>query len=244
MIALVEAGAWRGGAEGPLAGPRAQAPRARQPDLFLRGRAADLAGRRRARRWLAHSPRWRQARSRGPMPRPLPRARSPGLLRVRARGARAGPVLAAAGRAHAQRSRRQGALPSPAACGPLARPRATSCSRAGSSSSAWAGHPLSGLAAACLADLRKLPKPSGSDPDPEDAMRRADALLDANRNGPALLELAPLVAKVALARQGRGALLPGPLRARPRPPSRAAAREGHGGPAARRRALRGSPPCG
>jgi soluble lytic murein transglycosylase len=57
----------------------------------------------------------------------------------------------------------------------------------------WAGHPLTGEAATCLAELRKLPGPAGAPPSTEDALRRAEALLDANRNGPALAELQKIV---------------------------------------------------
>jgi soluble lytic murein transglycosylase len=53
----------------------------------------------------------------------------------------------------------------------------------------WADHPLSSAAAACLAELKKLPKPFDAKPAPEDALRRAEALLDANRNAAALGEL-------------------------------------------------------
>jgi peptidoglycan lytic transglycosylase len=57
----------------------------------------------------------------------------------------------------------------------------------------WAGHPLSGEAGVCLAELRRLPSPAGAPPSTEDALRRAEALLDANRNAPALAELQKLV---------------------------------------------------
>ncbi len=57
----------------------------------------------------------------------------------------------------------------------------------------WATHPLSPLAAACLADLKRLPVPHGAPPAPEDTLRRAEALLDANRNEAALSELEKLV---------------------------------------------------
>ncbi|HUK65722.1 MAG TPA: transglycosylase SLT domain-containing protein [Anaeromyxobacteraceae bacterium] len=60
----------------------------------------------------------------------------------------------------------------------------------------WALHPLSGLAEACLAGLHKLPRPAGPDPDPEDGVRRVTTLLDSNRNGPALREIVPLVARL------------------------------------------------
>jgi peptidoglycan lytic transglycosylase len=57
----------------------------------------------------------------------------------------------------------------------------------------WADHPLAAAAATCLAELKKLPKPLDARPAPEDAVRRAEALLDANRNAPALAELEKLV---------------------------------------------------
>jgi soluble lytic murein transglycosylase len=57
----------------------------------------------------------------------------------------------------------------------------------------WAGHPMSPVAATCLAELKKLPKPHGAPPSGEEALRRAEGLLDANRNAPALTELKKLV---------------------------------------------------
>jgi peptidoglycan lytic transglycosylase len=57
----------------------------------------------------------------------------------------------------------------------------------------WAAHPLSGAAAACLDELKKLPMPAGAPPSPEDSVRRAEALLDANRNAPAMAELSKIV---------------------------------------------------
>jgi soluble lytic murein transglycosylase len=56
----------------------------------------------------------------------------------------------------------------------------------------WAGHPLSGVAASCLQELKKLPAPSSAPPAAEDTLRHAEALLDANRNAAALAELAKL----------------------------------------------------
>ncbi|HTT71181.1 MAG TPA: lytic transglycosylase domain-containing protein [Anaeromyxobacteraceae bacterium] len=61
----------------------------------------------------------------------------------------------------------------------------------------WAGHPLSGLAEACRADLDKLPEAAGAPPEDEVVVRRAEALLDGNRNGQALAELVPLVARLS-----------------------------------------------
>jgi soluble lytic murein transglycosylase len=57
----------------------------------------------------------------------------------------------------------------------------------------WAAHPLSGAAGACLEELMRLPKPAGAPPSPEDSVRRAEALLDANRNVPAMAELTKVV---------------------------------------------------
>ncbi len=58
----------------------------------------------------------------------------------------------------------------------------------------WAGHPLSTAAQTCLAELKKLPRSASAPPTAEEALRRDEALLDANRNAPALAELAKLVA--------------------------------------------------
>ena len=58
----------------------------------------------------------------------------------------------------------------------------------------WAGHPLSAAAQTCLAELKKLPRSASAPPTPEEALRRDEALLDANRNAPALAELTKLVA--------------------------------------------------
>jgi soluble lytic murein transglycosylase len=56
----------------------------------------------------------------------------------------------------------------------------------------WAGHPLSSVAADCRAELKRLPRPAGGAPTPDDTLRRAEALLDANRNDIALKDLEPL----------------------------------------------------
>jgi soluble lytic murein transglycosylase len=53
----------------------------------------------------------------------------------------------------------------------------------------WADHPISAAAATCLAELKKLPRPLDAKPSADDALHRAEALLDANRNAPALAEL-------------------------------------------------------
>jgi soluble lytic murein transglycosylase len=56
----------------------------------------------------------------------------------------------------------------------------------------WAAHPLSPLAATCLAALRELPSPYGAPPGAGESVRRAEALLEANRNDLALAELSGL----------------------------------------------------
>ena len=56
----------------------------------------------------------------------------------------------------------------------------------------WATHPLSPLAAKCLAALGELPAPYGAPPAADESVRRAEALLDANRNDAALAELTRL----------------------------------------------------
>ncbi len=60
----------------------------------------------------------------------------------------------------------------------------------------WAAHPLSGASLTCFEELKKLPGAAGAPPSSEDALRRAEALLDANRNLPALDELSRLVPKL------------------------------------------------
>ena len=52
----------------------------------------------------------------------------------------------------------------------------------------WAGHALSGEAKECRTRLEALPPPDGRPPGDEDALRRAEALLDWNRNEQALAE--------------------------------------------------------
>jgi len=56
----------------------------------------------------------------------------------------------------------------------------------------WAGHPLSPSAARCREALLALPAPHGSPPPPSEALRRAEALLEANRNRAAIAELTAL----------------------------------------------------
>jgi soluble lytic murein transglycosylase len=52
----------------------------------------------------------------------------------------------------------------------------------------WAGHALSGEAKECRTRLEALPPPDGEPPGDEDVLRRAEALLDWNRNEQALAE--------------------------------------------------------
>ncbi len=52
----------------------------------------------------------------------------------------------------------------------------------------WAGHALSGEAKECRTRLEALPPPDGGPPGDEDMVRRAEALLDWNRNEQALAE--------------------------------------------------------
>ncbi len=66
----------------------------------------------------------------------------------------------------------------------------------------WAGHPLAGEAAECRAALGGLPAPHGAAPAPDDVLRRAEALLDSNRNESALAQLAPLLAEARPAGPG------------------------------------------
>jgi tetratricopeptide (TPR) repeat protein len=60
----------------------------------------------------------------------------------------------------------------------------------------WAGHPLAPEAPDCRVALGALPAPHGAVPSQEDVLRRAEALLDANRNESALALLEPLLAQV------------------------------------------------
>jgi soluble lytic murein transglycosylase len=53
----------------------------------------------------------------------------------------------------------------------------------------WAQHPLSAAANDCLAALKALPAAHAAPPGPEDVVRRAEALLDENRNAAAAKEL-------------------------------------------------------
>ncbi len=59
--------------------------------------------------------------------------------------------------------------------------------------SCWANHPLSPEAADCRAGIGVLPQPWSAPPGNDDVLRRAEALLDANRNDAALALLGPLL---------------------------------------------------
>jgi soluble lytic murein transglycosylase len=68
----------------------------------------------------------------------------------------------------------------------------------------WSGHPLSGAAASCLTELKKLPGADGGPPAPQDALRRDEALLDANRNTAALADLLKLAPTLPAPGPGEG----------------------------------------
>lgn len=57
----------------------------------------------------------------------------------------------------------------------------------------WAGHPLAPEAPECRRALDGLPAPYGAEPATDDVVRRAEALLDGNRNEAALALLRPLL---------------------------------------------------
>jgi soluble lytic murein transglycosylase len=61
----------------------------------------------------------------------------------------------------------------------------------------WSEHPLSPEAAPCRAALATLPAPAGAPPSTEDVVRRAEVLLDANRNDAALALLGPVLEGLA-----------------------------------------------
>jgi soluble lytic murein transglycosylase len=63
----------------------------------------------------------------------------------------------------------------------------------------WAGHPLAPEAPDCRTALGTLPAPHGAPPAPEDGVRRAEALLDANRNESALALLSPILPELPAA---------------------------------------------
>jgi soluble lytic murein transglycosylase len=60
----------------------------------------------------------------------------------------------------------------------------------------WAAHPLAPEAADCRAALQALPDPDDGPPGDADVLRRAESLLDANRNDAALALLGPLLQRV------------------------------------------------
>jgi soluble lytic murein transglycosylase len=60
----------------------------------------------------------------------------------------------------------------------------------------WAAHPLAAEAAQCRGALSSLPAPHDAPPSRDDVLRRAEGLLEANRNEPALALLRPLLATV------------------------------------------------
>ncbi|HVO20018.1 MAG TPA: transglycosylase SLT domain-containing protein [Anaeromyxobacter sp.] len=74
--------------------------------------------------------------------------------------------------------------------------------------SCWVAHPLAPEAAECLQALRNMSIPFGVAPGPEEVLERAEALLEANRNGAAVALLEPLAAAV------RGAAEDAPLACR------------------------------
>ncbi|HET8733538.1 MAG TPA: tetratricopeptide repeat protein, partial [Anaeromyxobacteraceae bacterium] len=61
----------------------------------------------------------------------------------------------------------------------------------------WAGHALSGEAKECRTRLEALPAPDGGPPGDEDVLRRAEALLDWNRNETALADARKLGERMA-----------------------------------------------
>jgi soluble lytic murein transglycosylase len=66
----------------------------------------------------------------------------------------------------------------------------------------WAGHPQAPEASECRAALGTLPEPHGAPPATEDVVRRAEALLDGNRNEAALALLAPVLRSLPQAAPG------------------------------------------
>jgi soluble lytic murein transglycosylase len=176
--------------------------------LFRRGQALDALGRRReaAAAWdgvAADSTVWVQARLAagraldGAGDRAAALAALAPLLGelggAAARGAATPEALLLAGRLHAD-----------GGDGAAARRALLAC---------WADHPLSAAAGDCLRALRALPAPHGAAPALADGVRRADALLDENRNRAAIVELEKVVAKLGppspsnpLACRGRFAL--------------------------------------
>lgn len=56
----------------------------------------------------------------------------------------------------------------------------------------WADHPIAPEAPGCLAALKALPGDAGADPDAETAVRRAEGLVERNRNADAIALLEPI----------------------------------------------------
>lgn len=67
----------------------------------------------------------------------------------------------------------------------------------------WAGHPLAPEAAACRAALERLPRPHGAAPGDAEVLRRAEALLQLNRNAGAIALLEPMVKRLPAAGPGQ-----------------------------------------
>lgn len=59
----------------------------------------------------------------------------------------------------------------------------------------WTEHPMAPEAAECRRAISTLPPPHAAEPSRDDVLRRAEALLDANRNEAALAHLGPLLLK-------------------------------------------------
>jgi soluble lytic murein transglycosylase len=60
----------------------------------------------------------------------------------------------------------------------------------------WADHPVALEAPRCLAALKQLPAEAGAEPDPESTVRRAEGLVERNRNAEAMALLEPLLLAV------------------------------------------------
>ncbi len=187
-IALVEAGR-SADALGVLEGLEAKLPDIADRVAHLRGRALDLAGRRQEAMaaWAqvpdasllsaqARLGRARLAAALGDREAalaalaPLLRTAPPSDLGKPDQGATA---LLLAGRLGAEGGDGRGARKAFLAC--------------------WAEHPLAPEAGTCRAALGGLAEPWGGAPGSEDVLRRAEALLDANRNDAALALLGPLL---------------------------------------------------
>ena len=179
----------------PLAGLEANLPDLADRVLWLRGQALEALGRRReALEAWARVPDGSllaaQAR--------LGRARLAGALGDRAAALEAlAPLLAAGPPADLGK-------PDTAATALLldARVRADGGDPAGARRSflaCWSEHPLAPEAGDCRAALSTLPAPHGAPPADAEVLRRAEALLDANRNDAALSLLEPLLAQLPAA---------------------------------------------